>query len=69
MCKTRSKPYPGHKCIGVRVAYKATCECGWSGDFIYGGEFGSGGRSAAYEDWRAHVEKCSAAAKTGSGAK
>jgi len=60
---------PGHKCTGVRVAYEATCECGWRGDFNYGGKFGNGGRAAAYQEWRTHVEKCSVAGKEGGNTK
>lgn len=69
MSTMKRKPIAGHKCRGVRVAYIASCECGWQGQFNYGGQFGNGGRAAAYDEWRAHVEKCSAAAKTDGGTK
>ena len=55
-------PNPAHKCKSVRVAYQVEGSCGWTSIFVYGGKYGAGGRSGAYEEWRSHVRNCEKAA-------
>lgn len=49
----KTKPVPGHKCKGVSIGVKVTCECG----FTAGPWFGEGAKANAYSEWRYHVAK------------
>lgn len=59
------KRLAGHKCLGVRVAFHTSCECGWESIWVYAGKHGAGGRAGAYEEWRSHIAKCRIAAAEG----
>jgi hypothetical protein len=49
-------PLSGHKCMGAKMCFEVSCECGW----VSCPHSGDGARGYAYSEWRDHVRSAHA---------
>jgi len=47
----KQPPLDGHKCLGAKMCFEVSCECGW----VSCPHSGENSRAAAYSEWRDHV--------------
>jgi hypothetical protein len=49
-----AKTTKGHKCLGARISYHVSCECGWA-SMDFDASCFPNPRAEAYKAWREHV--------------